>query len=192
MKGSNENYFLFYFKIMSKALLKFIISTVGLYLIWFGLYELWIKPNGRLDHLITENISIVNCYLLNLSDYHAYYTIGKKLGETYVFIGEEVLPVVRIGASCNGLEMLMIFSIFILCYPGNFFLKLLYMGGGILLIHAINIFRNYCLTIMAINRSSYFELFHRYVFIFLIYGIIFLLWMWWTNKLSSLYLQREA
>ncbi len=177
---------------MSKALIKFIISTVGLYLIWFGLYEIWIKPNGRLDHLITENISIVTCYLLNLSDYQAYYTIGKKLGETYVFIGEEVLPVVRIGASCNGLEMLIIFSIFILCYPGNIFIKFLFMGGGILLIHAINIFRNYYLTLMAINRSSYFELFHRYIFIFLIYGVIFLLWMWWTNKLSTLYLHREA
>jgi exosortase/archaeosortase family protein len=176
---------------MSKTFIRFIIWTVGLYLVWFGLYEFILKPNGKLDHLLSEYISIVTCYLLNLSDYQAYYTIGKKLGETYVFIGDGIMPIVRIGASCNGLEMLVIFSIFIACYPGNRMLKFVFMLGGIFLLHSLNIFRNYILTLLAINRSSYFELFHRYVFIFLIYGVIFLLWMWWANRLSHLYLKSE-
>lgn len=166
-------------------------STLSLYLIWFGLYEFWLKPNGRLDHLLTENISIVVCYLLNLNDIGSYYTIGKKLGETYLFIGGNILPSVRIGSSCNGLEMLVIFSIFIACYPGNILLKIAYILGGITVIHGINILRNYILTLMTVNQSVYFELFHRYVFILLIYGFIFILWMWWANVLSKLYLKSD-
>jgi exosortase family protein XrtF len=174
---------------MNRSLLRFLFATVSLYLIWFGLYEFYLKPQGRLDHLITENISIIVCYLLNLSDYESYYTIGKKLGETYLFFGDHILPTVRIGASCNGLEMLMIYSIFIACYPGNIWLKCIYIPGGMLVIHVLNIIRNYVLTLLTVNQSTYFELFHRYVFIFLIYGVIFLLWMWWANSISKLSLK---
>lgn len=177
---------------MSKTFIRFIIFTVGLNLLWFGLYELWIKPNGKLDHLLTENISIICCYLLNLCDYNAYYTIGKKLGETYIFFGNDILPTVRIGASCNGLEMLVIFSVFIICYPGNKWLKTGFVSLGILCIHGLNILRNYVLILLAMHRSVYFELFHRYIFILLIYGIIFLLWMWWANILSNLYPKGNA
>jgi exosortase family protein XrtF len=171
----------------NQPIVRFILTTVALYLLWFGLYEFWLKSNGRMDHLITENISIITCWLLQMFDYPCYYTIGRKLGETYLFIGDNALPTVRIGSSCNGLEMLVIFSIFIICYPGNKWLKLIFVVGGLFSIHLLNIIRNFVLTLFAIHRSMYFELFHRYVFIFLIYGVIFLLWMWWANSLSKLY-----
>lgn len=174
---------------MNKRFITFIFTTVGLYLVWFVLYEFYLKPNGRLDHLITENISIVTCNLLNLSDYNAYYTIGKHLGETYVFFGDNIEPTVRIGSSCNGLEMLILFAIFIICYPGNPWLKTIFTAGGLLIIHSLNIFRNYILALLAFNESPSFELFHRYVFIFLLYGAVFTLWVIWAKILSKLYIK---
>lgn len=190
MKGSTLTVLPFFMSI-NNAFIRFIIGTVGCYLIWFGLYEFWLKPSGKLDHIITENISVITVKLLEWTGYDARYTIGKKLGETYVFIGEDILPTVRIGASCNGLEMLVIFAFFILWYPGNWWLKFVYVTGGLILIHGLNILRNYILTLLAIERSLYFELFHRYVFIFLIYGFIFLLWMWWANRLSLFYTKHD-
>jgi exosortase/archaeosortase family protein len=130
--------------------------------------------------------------LLNLGGYDSYYTIGKKLGETYIFLNDDILPTVRIGAACNGLEMLVIFSFFIAWYPGNKYVKLGFIGAGLLLIHSLNILRNFVLTILAINRSIYFELFHRYIFIFLIYGTIFILWMIWANYLSKYKIKYES
>jgi exosortase family protein XrtF len=176
---------------MSKSFIRFLTITIALYVVWFGLYEFVLKPNGRLDHFLTENISIAVCYLLRFMGYEAHYTIARKLGETYIFIGDDILPIVRIGASCNGLEMLMIFAIFIVCYPGNPFIKALFVTGGILFIHVLNIIRNFVLVQLAISRSAFFELFHRYIFIFFIYGVIFLLWMWWANRLSKLYSRIE-
>ena len=175
---------------MSKAFIRFIIGAISFYLLWFGLYEFWLKPTGKIDHFITENITIAVCNLLNLSGYESHYTIGKRLGETYVFIKDDILPTVRIGAACNGLEMLMIYAIFIFWYPGNNYVKGGFILIGILFIHLLNILRNYVLTLLAIERSLYFELFHRYIFIFLIYGVIFILWMWWANRLSNLYTNR--
>jgi exosortase family protein XrtF len=169
---------------MNRRFIVFIITTVGLYLLWFVLYEFFLKPNGKLDHLITENISIAICSML--SDYNCYYTIGNHPGETYIFFGDNVLPVVRIGASCNGLEMLILFAIFIICYPGNFLVKIIYTSIGLVIIHALNIFRNYILALLAFNQSPSFELFHRYIFIFLLYGVIFILWVLWAKILSKI------
>jgi exosortase family protein XrtF len=176
---------------MKNPVIRFIVYAVSLYLIWFGLYEFILKPNGKLDHLLTENISIVTCYLLNLSDYNSYYTIGNKLGETYIFFEDQILPTVRIGASCNGLEMLMIFCIFVICYPGRVLNKILFLFAGVFIIHTLNIIRNYFLTILTITQSPYFELFHRYIFILLIYGVIFLLWMLWARVVSKLSFSNE-
>jgi exosortase family protein XrtF len=171
---------------MSKTFIRFLVTTILLYVAWFGLYEFVLKPNGRIDHVITENISVITCYLLDIAGYDAHYTIARKLGETYIFLGNDILPTVKIGASCNGLEMIVIFAIFVLCYPGHYLIKAVFIGCGILCIHALNVLRNFVLTLLAIHRSEYFELFHRYIFIFLIYGFIFLLWMWWANRLSKL------
>src|SRR5262249_6387142 len=72
------------------------------YGLWFLLYEFMLKPDGHLDHLVTEYVTIGICNLLDFSSYHATYTIALKHGETYVFLAGRVMPVVRIGASCNG------------------------------------------------------------------------------------------
>jgi exosortase/archaeosortase family protein len=60
--------------------------------------------------------------------------------------------------------------------------KLPFLLAGNLLIHLLNIVRNFLLTLMSMHRSAYFELFHRYVFVFMVCGAIFLLWMLWANK----------
>jgi len=31
---------------------KFALKAVGLFILWYGFYELWLLPNGRLDHWV--------------------------------------------------------------------------------------------------------------------------------------------
>ncbi len=174
-----------------KQLIRFLLLSIGIYAIWFLLFEFIIKPNGKLDHMITLNITQAICTLLNLSGYDTIYTIARKLGETYIYLNHQSIPVIRVGASCNGLELLALFTIFIVCYPGNWRYKIPFILIGNLSIHLLNIFRNYILTLMAIHKSQYFELFHRYVFVFVVYGFIFLLWMLWADKYSHLKLKGE-
>lgn len=167
---------------LNTKLLKFLLFTFALYGLWLISYEFLIKPSGRFDHLITENITYFICLLLDITGYTTHYTLAEKLGETYIFLVPQTKPLIRVGASCNGLELLVLFMIFILCYPGRLKNKVWFIPAGILIIHVLNIGRNYTLTLMEIHQSPYFEFFHRYVFIFMVYGVIFLLWMWWANK----------
>ncbi len=171
---------------LKKNFISFLLLLLSVYAIWFVAYEFYLKPSGKLDHLLTEYVTIGICFLLDIGGYTSYYTIALKPGETYIFISTQILPAVRIGASCNGLELLALFSIFILCYPGNFLLKIPFISIGILILHFLNILRNYWLTLMSLHHYPYADIFHRYLFIFMVYGCIFLLWMVWTNYLSTL------
>ena len=176
--------------LLKKPLFRFIFLIAISYGSWFMLYEFWLKPNGSLDHFVTEYVTIGICRLLNLSGYVSHYTIALKPGETYIFIQPNIFPTVRIGASCNGLELLALFTIFIACYPGNMLYKFLYIVSGNLLIHGVNILRNYWLTILSVKHASSFEFYHRYVFILLVYGVIFMMWIGWTNYFSFLKTRR--
>lgn len=167
---------------LNKTLLRFLVLTTLLYAVWLVSYELLIKPSGTFDHLITENITYFICRLLDLTGYPTHYTIAGKPGETYIFLIPHTKPLIRVGASCNGLELLVLFAIFIVCYPGKWKQKAWFIPVGLLFIHVLNIIRNYILTLMEIHKSPYFEFFHRYVFIFMVYGMIFLLWMWWADR----------
>ena len=171
---------------IKKSLLKFLLLISASYGLWFICYEYYLKPSGHLDHIITEYVTIGICHLLDISGYISHYTIALKHGETYIFVEPFVLPTVRVGASCNGLELLVLFSLFIICYPGQSMVKIPFVVFGNLLIHGINILRNYWLTLMTMQHSPFYDLFHRYIFIFMVYGAIFVLWILWTNHFSGL------
>lgn len=174
-----------------KQLVRFLALAAILYGLWFTLYEFLLKPNGTLDHLLTGNITIAICRLLDLVGYNTSYTIARKLGETYIYLDHNPIPVIRVGASCNGLELLVLFSIFVICYPGKWKVKIPFLLAGNVAIHLLNILRNFFLSLMSIHRYAYFEFFHRYVFVFMVYGSIFLLWMLWANKYSYSGITRE-
>jgi exosortase family protein XrtF len=167
---------------INKQLLRFLALTGITYITWLLIYEFLLKPSGLLDHVITENITYFICTFLDAFGYHPHYNIAHKTGETFVFIEQSTFPLIRVGASCNGLELLVLFCIFILFFPGKARTKAWFIPLGLFIIHALNIFRNTCLTLMEIHKSPYFDFFHRYVFIFMVYGVIFLLWMWWVNQ----------
>jgi exosortase family protein XrtF len=166
---------------LKNPVFKFLTLTILLYFAWLLLFELIIKPWGHLDHVLSENISFFICNGLDLIGYQPHFSIAENLGETYIFLSSSTYPVIRVGASCNGLELLILFTIFICCYPGKWSHKVVFITAGLLVIHTLNIVRNIILTLMAIHHSPWFDLFHRYIFIFVVYGAIFLLWMWWAN-----------
>ena len=172
---------------INNKLFRFFTFTALSYVLWLLAYEFILKPSGYLDHILTENISYIICMQLDVLNLLPHYNIAGKTGETFIYIGNNTLPVIRVGASCNGLELIVLFIIFIAFYPSqNNFKKWAFIVVGAIIIHGLNIFRNTVLTLMVIAKSSYFDFFHRYVFIFFIYGAIFLLWLYWANKQKAL------
>ncbi|MES2559848.1 MAG: archaeosortase/exosortase family protein [Bacteroidota bacterium] len=152
---------------------------------WFISYEFFIKPHGWVDSQITHWVTVGVNLMLNITGYDSHYVVSPIPGNAYLYIAPYVKPVVRVGASCNGLELFALFMCFMIAYPGKISHKLLFISIGLIIIHIANLFRTYWLVLLAYYRSPYYELFHRYVLIFFIYGLVFGLWMLWANKYSK-------
>lgn len=170
---------------LNNKLVKFLLLTGAMYIAWLTCYEFVLKPWGVLDQIITENITYFICVGLDFLHFQPHYNLAKDISETYIYLGTNPIPIIRVGASCNGLELFILFTIFIIFYPSKTNSKTIFIVVGLLLIHLVNIIRNFILTLMTIGDSKYFDVFHRYIFIFMVYGVIFALWLWWANKQRS-------
>lgn len=163
-------------------LILFLTVFLSLCAVWFISYEFFIKPEGILDHYLTNWVSEGTNMLLHLFGFNSYYLPAPKVGNTLMFIPPIEKPIVRIGASCNGQELFVLFTLFICAYPGKWKVKIPFILIGLLIIHVANVLRTFSLVMLAYNKSHYYNFFHRYIFIFLIYGLVFLMWKYWATK----------
>lgn len=87
-----------------------------------------------------------------------------------------------VGDSCNGLELFVLFAGFIICFPGNFKNKLLFISSGILAIHIVNSLRAAGLALNQYYHPQSLQFNHHYTFTMIVYAFIFYLWFLWVNN----------
>lgn len=90
-----------------------------------------------------------------------------------------------IGEACNGLKLIGVFAIFIVCYGSNWKRKTLFILAGILVIHIANVIRVAGLTLIEATYPEYLDFNHNVTFQIIIYSVIFGLWWLWINKYNK-------
>jgi len=83
-----------------------------------------------------------------------------------------------IADACNGLELLVLYAGFLICYPSTLRRKLIYALVGFVFIYLLNIVRCSTLTVVAIYNPDYLDFAHHFVFTFVIYA--FIIWLWFV------------
>ncbi|MCC7303009.1 MAG: archaeosortase/exosortase family protein [Bacteroidia bacterium] len=167
----------------------FLLKAGTLYLIWYLLYELYITPRTRLNLL---TIDVLISHSTTFLEWMGYPLIERPYDEIYRTMGIDGSNGVWIGDSCNGLTLFAIFTIFILSWPGPWKRKLWFIPAGIAIIHTLNVVRIAVLSLIAFHHTEWLDFNHTYTFQALVYGVIFLLWMWWANKISKPTLPDES
>lgn len=163
---------------------RFFVYATALYLSWFLLYELVIKPYTPIDAKLIGVIITHAEFLLNLLGYTTYRAIEE---DNMQLLGIDGAHPIWIGAPCNALTLFAFFTLFVIAFPGNGKQKLWYIPLGIFLIHTANLIRVVGLVLISFYRPEYLAFNHTYTFTVLVYGLIFALWMWWVNfSLKSL------
>ncbi len=161
----------------NKTALRFIFSAISIYLLWYFLYDFFIFPDGRVDTWLTTFSTDSTAKFLNLFGVKTeiYYNADK----CFLFInGQRGLGVAH---SCNGLILFVLFTVFIILFPGRIIDKIWFIPAGILAIFFLNIIRIICLGYLNIKYVDLLEFNHKYTFTVIVYGFIFLLWMLWVN-----------
>jgi exosortase family protein XrtF len=93
--------------------------------------------------------------------------------------------IARIIEGCNGLSVIILFISFIVAFPGKLKAIVLFIIGGSLLIHILNVFRIAVLCVLLYYYPASQHILHGVLFPLFIYGVVFLLWIIWVNKFSK-------
>lgn len=165
-----------------KKLLRFIITCLIVYLFWFLVYDLWLKPDGRIDNWLTHMVSehaVAGLRLFGIPAYHA-------MDGVKHLIRSPESRILIISNACNGLVLYPLFIGFILAIPGKLRSMGYMIAAGCVLIYLTNVLRATVLCLIKINAPQYLDFNHRFTFAILVYAVIFLLWVLWVNRYADL------
>ncbi len=152
----------------------FALKGIGIYIVWYILYDLWILPNGKVDEYLSLNIIDVSAGILAAIGYDDVYTAFRIIG-----IGEA--PGIEIVNGCNGLSAIGLFIGFVVAYPGDNTKRMLYLFTGIGVIYLVNVIRVVVLSITQTYWADFFDFTHDYSTTAIFYIVIFIMWVIWAN-----------
>ena len=151
----------------------FILKALGIFILWYFVYELYLLPNGHLDEWVSLNVVAASNGIISFLGYETW-TMHRILG-TYGNVGIELVD------GCTGISAIGLFSGFILAYPGDWKKKVSFTLIGIGVIYIVNIIRIVVLVFTQHEWPQFFDFTHDYSTTTIFYIIIFIMWMVWVK-----------
>lgn len=93
--------------------------------------------------------------------------------------------IARVIEGCNALSVIILFIAFIIAFSGKVKPTIIFIIGGSILIHLLNVTRIALLTKLMYDYPQHIHLMHGVLFPLFIYGVVFILWVVWVNKFSN-------
>jgi exosortase family protein XrtF len=176
-------------ELLKNPFYRFVFTAIGIYTVWFFIYEIWIHPWGKLDRLVIDNLIHIAGFFLQIIGYDL--IPGPPSGDPIRTIGIDGTHGLWIGDPCNGITLFALFIIFVVAYPGPALRKLWFIPLGMIVIHLANVIRIIGLSIIVTYDYAYLDFNHNYTFTIFVYSFVFLLWYLWANKYSKVNSQQE-
>jgi exosortase family protein XrtF len=154
-------------------LVLFFAKALGVYVLWYILYDLWILPDGRVDLWLSEHIVSLGGSMLAGLGFDVY-AQGRIIG----LAGTNMLEIID---GCNGIEVIGLFAGFVLAYPGRSLNRLIFIPAGILVLYLTNVVRILVLAITQLHAPGIFTITHDYSTTAIFYVVVFLMWVVWVN-----------
>ncbi|MBF6608142.1 MAG: exosortase family protein XrtF [Flavobacterium sp.] len=132
--------------------------------------------------VITSEVADESVTLLKWMNYRA--SVDRSPSEPSYLLKLEGENVARIIEGCNAVSVAILFVSFVVAFRGRTIHTILFIVGGIVVIHILNIIRIALLAAALLRFPEYEHLLHGVVFPLFIYGVVFLLWVVWVNRFS--------
>lgn len=170
-----------------KSVVKFILTFLMVYAILSVSYKLYLDYSDGskyypdyLTHLVAKQSES----LLETFGYDA--NIEKHPLEPSMKLIINTKFVARVVEGCNSISVIILFISFIVAFAGEFKTTFFYILAGSVLIYAVNLIRIVILSVGLYHYPWRREELHTVIFPLIIYGMVFLLWMFWVNRFSNL------
>jgi exosortase family protein XrtF len=161
--------------------------------IWKTAYTFWLEPQRILDAPLTNLVATQTVQIMQLiwpdGNYELKHTSTKHKGDEnatieHVYLLKDNKITISIADNCNGLELMVLYAAFIVCMPGSWKRKLIFILLGIPLLHLANLARCMGLVGMHLQWPGLFDFAHHYLFKIMVYAISFLLWVWYLRPVT--------
>jgi exosortase/archaeosortase family protein len=145
---------------------------------WKLLYLLLLEPLQFPDEPLTRLIVFSTTKTLSIFQPGVFFA-GHEI---FTYNGRKIIGILN---PCNGLEVMVLYSGFIIAMPTlvkSFKRKLLFILAGITGIIILNIIRCTTLSLIAFQYPQIFEFSHKYLFNLLVYSSMILAWSYYCNN----------
>ena len=169
-----------------KSVIRFIITFLTVYGILTLGYHLYLSVSDGskfYPDYVTHLVAVQTDVLLNGLGYDASITPHPHEASIKIIINEKYIA--RVIEGCNAMSVIILFLSFIVAFAGKLKTTVLYGLAGSIIIYAFNLIRIVILSIGLYHYPWRKEVLHTVIFPMLIYGTVFLLWMFWVNRFSK-------
>ena len=151
----------------------FALKALGIFLLWYVLYELWLLPDGHLDHWVALRVIDGAAFVTKLIGFEVW-----MQGRVVTIAGNNGIEMVD---GCTGISAIGLFLGFMWAYPGQNRTRVYFSLMGIATIYLVNILRIATLMLMQEWAPQFFDFTHDYSTTTIFYLVIFFLWMLWVR-----------
>lgn len=165
-----------------KLVIHFILTFVVVYALLTFSYKFYLDYSSNssyypdyITHLVGKQIeSVLNSmgYLTNVVPHDEEPTLKVIMEQKYL---------ARIIEGCNGMSVIILFITFLMSFRDTWKRTLFFILAGSVLIYSVNLLRIVLLTIGLYHYPWRSEVMHEVIFPLVIYGMVFLLWMFWVR-----------
>ena len=167
-----------------KPFLIFIGTFFSVYIVLTLLYKFYLNSFATNDvdgitSIVSRNVE----QLMQLFNWDIH--IDKNLSHPYFEVWFNKEYTIRIVEGCNAISVIILFASFVIAFSGKLKATLLFLLAGSSLIYVLNVIRIAILTILLFHFPENEHILHGVLFPLIIYGLVFLLWVFWINKYSK-------
>ncbi len=167
--------------------LRFILVGIILFLVFLLFYKV-LRNNSVIDKIYVDILLWYAKILLAgakfVTELFGYEVV--TYGKTIKIVDEIKTMGVYLDRGCMGRNVMLGYAGLIAVFPGKFVHKLWYIPMGLVIITFVNIIRISGLAITAYCCPEYSDINHYLIFKIVAWAVIFILWIIWFNKFSSI------
>ncbi|MEZ4779667.1 MAG: exosortase family protein XrtF [Flavobacteriaceae bacterium] len=169
-----------------QSVLRFLLIFLGSYILLSLLYGGFLslsKGKEATPDLITQNVAKQSTAVLNSLGYISKVEANKDLPSLQLWVEETEVGTIIEG--CNSLSIIILFISFVVAFSAPIKKTLLFLFAGAVLIYSVNLIRIAVLAIALYQYPQHQEFLHTVVFPGIIYGLVFVLWVLWVQRIAK-------
>ncbi|WP_047544727.1 exosortase family protein XrtF [Psychroserpens sp. Hel_I_66] len=169
-----------------KSVVKFILTFLTVYIVLTIGYKLYLDLSDGTRYYpdyLTNLVAKQSQSLINTVGYKAEILPHPNEPSMKLLVNSKF--VARVVEGCNSISVIILFVSFIIAFASKFKPTFIYALSGSVLIYTVNLLRIAILSIGLYNYPWREKILHTVIFPLIIYGMVFLLWMFWVNRFSK-------